>query len=70
MEQHPSVGIAVGSFGILHGDNWVATLENIGYVIDSSRYHGTLTSKLIGTEGFIFRVEAVREARAKARTMY
>lgn len=62
MEQHPSVGIAVGSFGLLQGDNWIATLENIGYVIDSSRHHGTLTSKLLGTEGSIFRVEAIREA--------
>lgn len=61
MEQHPSVGIAVGSFDILPGDNWVAALENIGYVIDSSRHQGRSTSKLLGTEGSIFRVKAIRQ---------
>lgn len=61
MEQHPSVGIAVGSFGILPGDNWVAALENIGYVIDSSRHQGRSTSKLLGTESSIFRVKAIRQ---------
>lgn len=61
MEQHPSVGIAVGSFDILQGDNWVAALENIGYVLDSSKNRGKLTSKLLGTEASIFRVEAIRK---------
>jgi glycosyltransferase involved in cell wall biosynthesis len=61
MEQHPSVGIAVGSFGILSEDNWVATLENVGYIIDSSRYQGEVISKLLGTEASIFRVEAIRQ---------
>jgi glycosyltransferase involved in cell wall biosynthesis len=62
MEQHPSAGIAVGSFGILKDDNWVAALENIGYVLDSLRHCGKETSKLLGTEGSIFRVKAVRAA--------
>jgi len=61
MEQHPSVGVAVGSFGVLAEDNWVATLENMGYVIDSFRHHGRATSRLIGTEGAIFRVSAIRQ---------
>jgi len=61
MEQHPSIGIAVGSFDIRPEDNWVAVLENIGYVIDSSRHQGRSTSKLLGTEASIFRVEAIRQ---------
>jgi glycosyltransferase involved in cell wall biosynthesis len=61
MEQHPSIGIAVGSFGVLSGDNWVAVLENVGYAIDSLRHHDEPTSKLLGTEGSIFRIEAVRQ---------
>jgi glycosyltransferase involved in cell wall biosynthesis len=61
METHPSVGIAVGSLGLLDGDNWVATLENVGYVIDSQKHHGKPTSKLLGTEGSIYRIEAVRQ---------
>ena len=61
MDQHPSVGIAVGSFGILPEDNWVAALENIGYVIDSYRNQGKTISKLLGTEGSIFRVEVIRQ---------
>jgi len=60
MERHPCVAIAVGSFGVMLNDNWVAILENIGYVIDSLRHHGRATSKLLGTEGSILRVKAVR----------
>lgn len=61
MEQHPSVGVAVGSFAILPEDNWVASLESIGYVIDSSRHQKKATSKLLGTEAAIFRVEAISQ---------
>jgi glycosyltransferase involved in cell wall biosynthesis len=60
MEQHPDVAIAVGSFGLLPNDNWVAFLENIGYVIESLRHRGMATSNLLGTEGSILRVKAIR----------
>jgi glycosyltransferase involved in cell wall biosynthesis len=60
MEQHASVAITVGSLGILPDDNWVATLENMGYVIDSLRYQGEATSNLLGTKGSIFRVKAIK----------
>jgi len=60
MERHPSVAIAVGRFGLMPNDNWVAILENIGFVIDSLRHHGKATSKLLGTEGSILRVKAIR----------
>lgn len=62
MESNPSVGMALGSFGILPDDNWVATLENISYVIDCLRHQGKETSKLMGTGGSIFRVKAIMQA--------
>jgi glycosyltransferase involved in cell wall biosynthesis len=62
MEHHTDVGIAVGSFGFLPDDNWVAMLENVGYVIDSAMHHGKVTSKLLGTEGSIVRSQAIRMA--------
>jgi glycosyltransferase involved in cell wall biosynthesis len=62
MELHPEVAIAAGSFGLIPDDNWVAMLENICYVIDSLRYHGKTTSKLLGTEASIFRADAIRMA--------
>jgi len=59
MERHPSVAIAVGSFCMAPNDNWVAILENVGYVIDSVRHKSEETSKLLGTEGSILRVKAI-----------
>ena len=60
MERNPSVGVAVGSFGVLENDNWIAALENLEYVIQSLNHNEGPTSKLLGTEGAIFRVAAVR----------
>jgi glycosyltransferase involved in cell wall biosynthesis len=62
MEHHTDVGVAVGSFGFLPDDNWVAMLENVGYVIDSARHQGKVTSNLLGTEGSIVRSQAIRMA--------
>jgi glycosyltransferase involved in cell wall biosynthesis len=61
MNRNPNVAIAVGSFGLLASDNWIATLENLNYVIDSLRHQGSTTLKLLGTEGAIFRVSAIRQ---------
>jgi glycosyltransferase involved in cell wall biosynthesis len=60
MELHPSIGVAVGSFGVIPEDNWVATLENIGYVLDSLRNSGKATSRPIGTEGSISRTKIMK----------
>ena len=62
MEENPNVAISVGRFGILDDDNWIATLENVGYVINSLRHAGQATKKIIGTEAAIFRVSAIKEA--------
>jgi glycosyltransferase involved in cell wall biosynthesis len=60
MEENPSAAISVGRFGLLHDDNWIATLENVGYVLNSLRHVGGETKKLIGAEAAIFRTESIR----------
>lgn len=60
MQANPSIGLATGRFGILRDDNWVATLENVGYVMETLKHNGRLTSKLIGAGGSICRLKAVK----------
>jgi glycosyltransferase involved in cell wall biosynthesis len=62
MEKNPIVAIARGSFGLLPDDNLVAMLENVSYVIDSLRDRGKTTSRMLGTEGSILRVKAIKMA--------
>lgn len=61
MNKHPSVGMATGIYGVCPEDNWVAVLENIGYVISRLRQKGKITSNLLSTSGSTFRVEAIRQ---------
>jgi glycosyltransferase involved in cell wall biosynthesis len=61
MAKNPTIAGAVGSFGFLENDNWIATLENIGYVINAFKHQGKPTTKIIGTEGAIFRVDALKQ---------
>ena len=60
MEKHPQAAIASGCLGIMPGDNWVALLEDIGYVIESLRQRGKIATNLLGTKGTIFRTKAIR----------
>lgn len=60
MERHPKVGIGKAKYGISRESSLVATLENIPYVISDIR-NDSLYSKLPGTGGSIFRVEALRQ---------
>ena len=60
MERNSSIAIAVGSFGLMPNDNWVAILESIGYVVESLKHSGQETSNLLGTKGSIFRVTAIK----------
>ena len=62
MEQHPSVGIAGGKYGLHTGEGLAADLENIVYRVDSL-YGEKGASKygyLPGVEGSIIRVKAIR----------
>jgi cellulose synthase/poly-beta-1,6-N-acetylglucosamine synthase-like glycosyltransferase len=63
MDSHSSVGIAAGKYAVYMGQGVAADLENIVYAVDSV-YGEKSASKfgyLPGTEGSIFRVEAIRE---------
>jgi glycosyltransferase involved in cell wall biosynthesis len=73
MERNPEVGIAGGRFGELRNGTLPAALENLVYVVTSSVQIGKIKSRLltrngeehrfIGTEGSIYRVEAVRRVK-------
>ena len=60
MEQNPKVGIAKAKYGMPHGENIVAALENIPFMVHDSK-DGPVNSKLPGTGGSIYRVEAIRQ---------
>ena len=62
MEQNPIVGVAGGMYGMYLGKTLVSAFENIAYVVDSFKYGGKFFPRLLGTEGSIFRVKAVRDA--------
>jgi len=61
MEQNPNVGIAKARYGMLHGENVVATLENIQYIAIDSKYEGKVNPEKLGTGASIYRVEAIRQ---------
>lgn len=60
MEQNPLAGIGKAKYGFMQGENLVATLENIPFIVFDSR-NGSLDSKLPGTGGAIFRVKAIHK---------
>jgi len=60
MEENPKVGIAKAKYGMPPGENIVAALENIPFIVYDSK-SGPLDSKLPGTGGSIYRVEAIRQ---------
>jgi len=63
MEQNPRVGIAQATYGMLRGKNLVAALENIRFVAEDARAENEwkMSSKLPGTGGSIYLVEAIRK---------
>lgn len=60
MEQNPQVGIAKARYGMLQGEHIVAALENIPFIVYDCK-DGSVNSKLPGTGGSIYRVEAIRK---------
>lgn len=60
MEQNSKVGIAKAKYGMPSGKNIVAALENIPFIVYDSK-DGPVNSKLPGTGGSVYRVEAIRE---------
>jgi len=61
MEKNSAVGVAKGRYGIYRKANLVAYLENVAWVVDSSKYGGKSTSELPGTGGSIYRVKAIKQ---------
>lgn len=60
MEQNPKVGIAKAKYRMPPRENIVAALENIPFILYDSK-DGSLNSKLPGTGGSIYRVDAIRQ---------
>ena len=60
MEKNPKMGIGKARHGVLPGQNLVATLENIPSIVCDSRVEAPI-SKLPGTGGSIYRIDAVRQ---------
>jgi len=60
MEKKPRVGIGKARYGFIREEKLVAALENIPFIVFDSR-SGSLNSKLPGTGGAIFRVEAIHQ---------
>jgi glycosyltransferase involved in cell wall biosynthesis len=62
MDKNPKVGIAKARYGFITSNSVVATLENIPFILYYCSKNSSLDSKLPGTGGSIYRVEAVKEA--------
>lgn len=60
MERNPKVGIAKARHGAVLNDNLIATLENIPFMVYDANPK-TVNSKLPGTGGAIYRVEAIKQ---------
>ena len=60
MEKNPKVGIAKAKYWMPPRENIVAALENIPFIVYDSK-DGPVNSKLPGTGGSIYRVEAIRQ---------
>jgi glycosyltransferase involved in cell wall biosynthesis len=60
MELNPRVGIAKARYGSCPKENVVGLLEDMGYVAVDAKYGGKATSRVLGTGGSIYRVEAIR----------
>ena len=61
MDHLPAVGIAKGSIGAVSGLKPVATLQNLSQLAFYYKYSGKFTTKLFGTGGSVYRVEAARQ---------
>ena len=61
MERNPKVGIGRAMYGIWPELGPVAYLENIPFVVESFRSKKAVPLGLCGTEGAIFRLDAIRQ---------
>jgi glycosyltransferase involved in cell wall biosynthesis len=59
MEQNPKIGIGKAKYGFFREGSLVAFLENVLFTVNDSK-RNPLNSKLPGTGGAIYRIEAIR----------
>lgn len=62
MDSKPGVGIGRARYGIWAESGPIAYLENIPFVVESMRNDANVPLGICGTEGAIYRVEAIKEA--------
>ena len=62
MNKNPKVGIAKARYGMINQESVAAVLENVSFMLYDSK-GGSLDSKLPGTGGSTYRVEAIRQVR-------
>ena len=60
MDEKPEIGITRGIIGFYSGSNRVATLENMNELVFNHKYAEKNITKLPGTGGSIYRVDATR----------
>ncbi len=60
MEKNPNIGVAIGTHGVLPSSNLIATLEDVAYIAVDLNFRNS-SSRLPGTGGAVFRVNAVRQ---------
>lgn len=64
MDKTANAAIAKGKYGMHPKAGLAATLENIEFVVDSSKYMGKINSYVpLGTSGCIYRVKAIRQVK-------
>ena len=61
MERHPAVAIGRARYGIWPDSGPIAYLENIPFVVETSKYSSNLPLGICGTEGAIHNVKAMRQ---------
>jgi len=62
MNRNSDVGIGRARYGILKGQNYVAFLENIPFVVEGLKANEETPLGICGTEGAIYRVDAIKQA--------
>jgi len=63
MDRNPKVGIGRARYGIWTESGPVAYLENIPFVVESMKDQKQVPLGICGTEGAIYRIAAIREAK-------
>lgn len=61
MRHNPTVGIAKARYGMCAGQNLVAALENIVFMVFDSEFTGEVNPKILGTGGSIYRLKAIKQ---------